>query len=241
MKLSDYIKDKINKLPKGYVFTYSDFITEVNQREAIIKYLNRMTTSGKIEKLTKGKYFKPQNTVFGNLLPEQYQIVKDLVEKNGKLTGYITGYRYFNAIGLTTQVSNVIQIAKNETRPSLQRGRFKIAFIKQKNTINKQNIQLLRLLDSIRFIKKIPDTNINTSCKILASLIGDLTLEEQEQLSKLALKYPPSTRALLGALLEEIGIISNLDTLGKSLNPITTYQFSISEIILPTAKNWNIK
>jgi len=75
VKISDYIEDKINKFPKGYVFTYIDFISEVTKREAIIKHLNRMVATGKIEKLAKGKYYKPQCTVFGELLPEQNQIV----------------------------------------------------------------------------------------------------------------------------------------------------------------------
>lgn len=213
MKTSVYIEDKINKLPKGYVFTYVDFISEVTKQEAIIKHLNRMVASGKIEKLSKGKYYKPQSTVFGYLLPEQNQIVKDLLENDGRLLGYITGYSFYNAMGFTTQVSNIIQIAKNETRPSLQRGRFKIAFIKQKNTITKQNIPLLRLLDAIRFIKDIPNATINNSCIRLLSLLANLTEEEEEeeeQIKKLALKYPPSTRTLLGALFMQIDGSQNL-------------------------------
>lgn len=241
MKTSDYIEGKINKLSKGYVFTYIDFISEETKREAIIKHLNRMAASGKIEKLSKGRYYKPQNTVFGSLLPEQNQIVKDLLGKNGKLLGYITGYSYYNAMGFTTQISNVIQIAKNETRPSLHRGRFKITFIKQKNTITKQNVPLLRLLDTIRFIKDIPDASINNSCNRLLVLLTELTGEEQEQLKKLALKYSPFTRALVGALFQQINANQNIEMLQKSLNPITTYNLSVSETILPTAKNWNIK
>lgn len=200
-----------------------------------------MVASGKIEKLSKGKYYKPQSTVFGDLLPEQNQIIKDLLENDGRLLGYITGYSFYNAMGFTTQVSNIIQIAKNETRPSLQRGRFKITFIKQKNTITKQNIPLLRLLDTIRFIKDIPDATINNSCIRLLSLLANLNEEEQEQIKKLALKYAPSTRALLGALFMQIDGSQNLEILQKSLNPITTYNLSVSETILPTAKNWNIK
>jgi hypothetical protein len=52
MKTSDYIRNKINRLPKGYVFTYVDFVTDVNKREAVIKYLNRMVSSGEINKLS---------------------------------------------------------------------------------------------------------------------------------------------------------------------------------------------
>ena len=241
MKTSDYIVYRINKLPKGYVFTYIDFITKVNKREAIIKHLNRMVASGKINKLSKGKYFKPQKTVFGNLLPDQYQIVKDLLEDDGKTIGYITGYGYYNAMGLTTQVSNVIQIGKNETRHSFTRGRFKIAFIKQKNTITKQNIPLLRILDAIRNIKKIPDAPVNKSCIRLMVLLKELDKEQQESIKKLGLRYTRATRALLGALLEQIDASIDTNRLKKSLNPITVYKLAISDTVLPTAKNWNIK
>ena len=45
MKTTDYIIYKIDRLPKGYVFTYSDFVNEVNNKEAVIKSLNRMAAS----------------------------------------------------------------------------------------------------------------------------------------------------------------------------------------------------
>jgi len=241
LKTTDYIRDKIERLPKGYVFTYDDFITEVNKKEAIIKTLNRMASTGKISKLSKGKFYKPEITAFGTLLPGQNQTVKDLLEKDGKIIGYITGYGYYNAMGLTTQVSNVIQIGKNETRPSFTRGRFKIAFIKQKNTITKQNIPLLRILDAIRNIKKIPDAPVDKSCIRLMVLLKELDKEQQESIKKLGLRYTRATRALLGALLEQIDASIDTNRLKKSLNPITIYKLAISDTVLPTAENWNIK
>jgi hypothetical protein len=53
MKIAEYIAVAIDRLPKGYVFTYIDFTTEVNQKEAVIKALNRMVVSGKIAKLSR--------------------------------------------------------------------------------------------------------------------------------------------------------------------------------------------
>ncbi|WP_158857886.1 hypothetical protein [Lunatibacter salilacus] len=40
MKIAEYIAFTIDRLPKGYVFTYDDFTTEVKQKEAVIKSLN---------------------------------------------------------------------------------------------------------------------------------------------------------------------------------------------------------
>ncbi|MEC7782170.1 MAG: DUF6088 family protein [Bacteroidota bacterium] len=243
MKISVYIRDKINKLPKGYVFTYTDFSTEVNDKEAVIKHLNRMVAAGNINKLSKGKYYKPKETVFGTLQPNQYQIVKDLLEDEGKIIGYLTGYSIYNSLGLTTQVSNRIQIGKNEIRPAFKRERFKISFIKQKNTITRENVPLLQILDAIRYIKKIPDTTIDKSCIRITSLLSDLKNYEKQRLIKLAAKYPPSTRALVGALLDRIGYSDKdiLNTLFETLNPISTYKLNVSKEILPNAENWNIK
>jgi len=178
MNVTDYISGKIERLPKGYVFTYADFITEVNKKEAIIKALNRMAASGKIAKLSKGKYYKPESTPFGNLQPNQAQIVKDLLEENGKIAGYLTGYSIYNQLGLTTQVSNTIQIGKNQVRPDFKRERYTISFVKQKNTITKENIPLLQILDAVRYIKKIPDASVETSCKRFLAIIKNLSEKE---------------------------------------------------------------
>ena len=240
MKTSEYISLTIDRLPKGYVFTYADFSTDVNQKEAVIKALNRMVASGKIAKLSKGKYYKPETTPFGKLIPDQKQVVKDLLEENGKITGYLTGYSIYNKLGLTTQVSNTIQIGKNEVRSSFKRELYTIAFVKQKNTITKENIPLLQMLDAIRYIKKIPDAGVESSCKRFLVIIKNLSEKEINSLVRLALKYPPSTRALLGAMLEQLQQGEATEPLFKSLNPITKYKLAGAVKVLSNAEKWNI-
>lgn len=240
MNISEYIAFTIDRLPKGYVFTYIDFTKEVNQKEAVIKALNRMVASGKIAKLSKGKYYKPENTSFGNLQPNQSQVVKDLLEENGKIIGYLTGYSIYNQLGLTTQVSNTIQIGKNQIRPNFKRERYRISFVKQKNTITKENIPLLQLLDAIRYIKKIPDASIEASCKRFLAIIKTLNEKEIKTLVRLALKYPPATRALLGALLGQLQKDTITESLFKSLNPITKYKLPGAAKAISIAEKWNI-
>lgn len=240
MKTTDYIAITIDRFPKGYVFTYDGFTTAVNKKEAVIKALNRMVVSGKIAKLAKGKYYKPESTPFGNLEPNQYQVVKDLLEDDGKTIGYLTGYSIYNQLGLTTQISNTIQIARNEIRPTLHRDRYIIKFVKQKNTITKENIPLLQLLDAIRYIKKIPDSSIAAACLRFVTLLKGLSKKEIATLARLAQKYPPATRALLGALLDEAGVSQFKEILFKNLNPITNYKLSGVQSILQTAENWNL-
>ncbi len=241
MKTTEYLKNNIDRFPKGYVFTCSDFIDKVKSKEALIKALNRLAASGRIVKLAKGRYYKPEQSPFGELPPNQNQVVKDLLERNGKVIGYLTGLSTYNSLGLTIQVGNVIQIGRNEIRSSFKRGRYAISFVKQKNRISRENIHILQLLDSLRFIKKIPDSSVQDSSIILQNRISDLSEKEQETMVRLAMKYQPATRALLGAILCDLRRDEITGKLKISLNPLTSYSIpGVSEII-SSAPNWSIK
>lgn len=241
MNISEIIRSKVDRFQKGYVFTCNDFCGKVESKEALVKALNRLAASGKITKLAKGKYYKPEHSPFGELPLEQFQVVKDLLERDGRIEGYLTGLSIYNQLGLTTQVGSSIQIGKNEVRPALKRGQYRISFIKQKNLITKENVPLLQLLDAVRFIKKIPDSDIVISIKVLQNRIEKLPEAECKTLVRLALKYPPATRALVGAMLAELGKDKFGVKLKKSLNPLTTYNFSKVANVLPAAAAWGIK
>lgn len=244
MKIAELVASQIERFPNGYVFTYSNFSISEEKKEAVIKTLNRMVSSSQIVKLSKGRFYKPEITQFGNIKPSVNEVVKDLLNENGKITGYLTTYSIYNKLGLSSQVTNTIQIGKNYTRPSFKRERYTISFVQQKNIITKKNIPLLQLLDSIRYIKKIPDSSVANSCKRLLSLLKKLSDLEKENIIKLALKYPPSTRALLGALLDELLPSSkcqnSIKSLYKTLNPITKYKISGANKSLSSCQKWNI-
>jgi hypothetical protein len=152
----------------------------------------------------------------------------------------LTGYSIYNSLGLTSQISNTIQIGKNTIRASFKRERFIIAFIKQKNTITKDNIPFLQLLDAMRYIKKIPDCPISKAVTQFLELIKKYEDADVNSLVRLALKYPPATRALLGALLDELGKSRFTEPLSKSLNPITQYTLTGANKVLVGCKKWNI-
>lgn len=240
MKTTDSIANTIDRLPNGYVFTYTDFVNKVSKKEAVVKALNRMVAAGKISKLSKGRYYKSEKTVFGDLQPNQREIVKDLLEVDRKIVGYLTGFSIYNQLGLTTQVSNTIEIGKNEIRPNFKRGKYNISFLRQKNTISKDTVPLLQILDAIRNIKKIPDTDISSACMRFKAILKELTEKDRSTMVRLSQKYPPATRALLGAVFEEIGDNSFSDFLQKSLNPITKYKLSGANKVLSTTEKWNI-
>lgn len=240
MKVTDIIGDKINRLPSGYIFTYNDFYPEVGKVDALTKALSRMVMEGRIRKLSPGRFYKPRLSEFGELKPEIYQVVKDLLEQNGKVTGYITGYSVYNQLGLTTQVSSIIQIGVNEFKKGITRGMYKIRFVTQPNKITKENIPLLRILDAIRNIKEIPDAGVQQSCIILMSLIKGIRKSDRGTFLRLAVKYNPATRALAGAIFENCFGEKSADSLYLSLNPSSEYLFGIPDSIIPNKSKWNI-
>ena len=95
-------------------------------------------------------------------------------------------------------------------------------------------------MDALRYIKKIPDATIESSCKRFLGLLKKLPEKEKKSLVRLALKYPPATRALLGSLLEQLKQKKLTTTLLKSLNPITKYKLVGAAKTISTTQKWNI-
>ena len=240
MNNAEIIRSMVDRLPRGYIFTYSDILYDVNKMESVVKTLNRLVYSGKIQKISKGRFYKPQRSIFGELKPEINEIVKDLLKMEGKVIGYITGYTIFNELGLTDQVSSTIQIGRNEIRQSFIRDIYNISFIKQNNVITRDKISLLQILDSIRYIKKIPATTIQKSCSRFIKIISDLPSDRILTMMKLSRKYPPSTRALLGTIIDESPCKIDTNPLLKTLNPITTYKIPGAANTLKFSNKWNI-
>ena len=240
MKTSDIVRNKIKRFAKGYVFTYDDFEGEVKQFDALKKILQRMVDTGEIKRLSKGRFYKPKQGITGTLNPDEYEIVKDLLEEEGKPIGYLTGLSIFNRFGLTTQVSNVIQIGSNMDKKNRKRGKYKIKFVRQWNPIRKENIYFLQILDCIRFIKKIPDTDVDSSFQRILNLTGNLEEKEKKALTRFAMNYPPSARALIGAMLEKSGEDKLAEKLFYTLRSTTVFNINISDHIIENKEKWRI-
>jgi len=106
--------------------------------------------------------------------------------------------------------------------------------------ITKENIPLLQILDAMRTIKLILDASLETSSNRLFAILRDLPQDRKTTLVRLGFKYQPATRALLGALLDELNETALTDTLYKTLNPITKYKFTGVNKVISTTTKWNI-
>ena len=237
----DEIRHTIDAFQAGDVFTSSDLTVRAGSPQGVNKILNDFVAEGYLRKLSKGRFYKPKVTEFGELPPDTYQIVKDLLVKGGKQIGYMTGYSAFNDLMLTTQVPAILQIGMRKEKKAIVRGLYRIHFIKQENIITRDNIHLLRLLDCMRLFKTIPDTTPTLACQRLLHLLSELDGQQLSRLKKLALNYSPQTIALLGAMLETLNPGEDTAALFKQLNPMTAYKLSIPVSVLPTQKKWYIR
>lgn len=241
MTIAKKIRNEISALPKDYVFGIKDLCCDASTRQAASRALQRMASQGEITKLSNGRYYKPRQTMFGELKPSPAQIAKEFLVKEGRIIGYLTGGNAFSQLSLTTQISSEIQIGTKKYRRPLRRGDFKISFVVQPNDINEESIELLRILDCIRFIKEIPGTTANEACKRIAHIIRELSGKERKTLCEYALLYPPYVRALLGAIMENMGIEPEAsEKLWQSLTGVSRYRIPISDTTLPNKAKWNI-
>jgi hypothetical protein len=241
MKIADLIKNTIDRFAYGYVFTYSDFDIEVQYHPTVVRHLNRMVASNAIARLSKGRYYKVERSQYGDTPPDEYQVVKDLLESDGKLIGYITGNRVFNELGLTTQISNVVHIGSNQRHDPQKRGVFRLKFIMQKNIITKDNVPYLKVLDAIKLIKNIPAATIDESVVVLCGVFKNYSQGDIKTITRLSMKYPPSTRALLGAILENTSDEFDTSDILNSLSGVSVYNIGVSDKVLPNIKNWKIQ
>lgn len=233
-------KRNIERMPAGKVFTTADVMGDAKNAASANRLLSMMTEAGTLRRVSRGRYFKPETSEFGVIPIDTKELVKDLLFKKGTPIAYISGLNAMNELGLTTQVPADITIACSNEKKAIVRNQVRIRFIKQPNAITKANIPLLRLLDCMRFIKKTPDNNINGALQRLVFLIEELPEEEQRKMVRLAVKYTPQVRTLVGAIMENYFPTIPIETLRKSLNGLTTYQLNISKDLLPNQYNWNI-
>jgi len=241
MTLAAKIQARVKKLPTGKSFGYADLGIAKTDYQTAAKALERLQTKGIIKKISKGVFYKPEQTVFGELKPDYNEQLKQYLYKNGKRIAYVTGVSLYNQLGLTTQMAFRIKIASRSNRITINRGALKADAVKSYADVTDTNYELLGFLDAFKDIKQIPDSNVNTSIKILSAKIKNLNTKQITEIQKYALLYPPRVRAMVGAILENINTKISTRKLKESLNPLTKFELGLKQTDLSTINNWNIE
>lgn len=240
MSIQNQVRNQVNRFEAGKLFTYNDLNLDIPFPNSVSQAVNRLVKSGEIRRLAKGKFYKPQKGMLGERRLSDNEKLKSVLFSNNQRSGYITGTALFNRLGITTQVPSVITVAiekKGWTKKEFDNLTIKL--VPSYAQITEDNIPFLEILDVMVNIKKIPDTLPNQVTITLAYLLRKLDNSQLKQLKMLSFNYPPSTRALLGMLLDKLSLLGYTDDLKSSLNPLSTYKIGLDAS--PYTKKWNLQ
>jgi len=241
MKVFQEVQDKISKFENGEIFSYSDFNISNEKFLALSKSLSLLYKRGILRKISKGLYYKPEQSIFGELSPTETDILENFLKKSKKNIGYISGTNIYRNMGLTTQLSREFVIMNDTRQGMTEIQNIVIKFVKSPVLEPITNIKILQFLDAITDIKKIPACTPTEAIPIFISKIKKMSNEERQELVKFAKYYKPQTRALVGAFIELVGEKNLSLILKKTLNQLTFFKIYISKDVLINKNNWNIQ
>jgi hypothetical protein len=177
-------------------------------------------------------------TPFGEIGPSSKDKIDSFIDTS-KLS-YTTGLDSFRQLGLTTQIPNIITIASDKPAQRVKVDNVNIKFVKSRVSVPKKYSFLLQILDALKDIKSIPDTSPSEALLRLKSIISNLDIDKQKKLATFVKKYTPRTKALLGAILKDLGLWEEAYNIKKQLNQLTKYKLGIKDGILKNKKEWGI-
>lgn len=242
MALATQIRNRIKELPESKTFRYDDLRIAKTDYTTAAKVLERLQKEGLIKKVSKGVFYKPEQSVFGELKPDYNELLSPYLFENGKRVAYVTGTSLYNRLGLTTQIAFRISIASRGKRININRETLKADAVKSYAEVTESNYEILGLLDAFKDIKRIPDCSVARAVRRLSAILKDLGEKQIESLLSYSFVYPPRVRALVGAVLQNNGYEGKgMEKLKDSLNPLTTVNLGIKETVLPTKTFWYIK
>jgi hypothetical protein len=242
MPLATDIRMRIKKLPEGKTFGYNNLHIAREDYTTAAKALERLQKQGVIKKVSKGVFYKPEQTVFGELKPDYSELLRSYLFENGKRIAYETGTSLYNRMGLTTQLAFRIKIASRGKRININRGTLKADAVKSYAEVTNSNYETLGILDAFKDMKRIPDCSETQAVSRLSAIVKKLNDKQIASLIKYALLYPPRVRALAGAILENNGSkLKELEKLKASINPLTTIKLGLKETELPNKSKWYIE
>jgi len=235
MSVAKITRDFIEQIEDTKIFTYSDIPS--NKKSSVAIELSRLFKKGVVKKIAKGKFYKPKQSRFGEIAPSDEEIAKSyLVEEDA----YITGYGGYNRLGLTTQIPNVITIASSRVPSRIKVENVNLRFVPNIANGGVKDTQILQILDALRDIKNIPDSSPSDVVVSIKKIVKKFDVEKIKKMLKLVSKYPPRVKAILGAILKEMGRWEEAYLLKETLNPLTRYKIGIGIEALPNRDEWKI-
>ena len=224
------IRDYIVSVPENTIINAADvyqdqfaFVTEKN----FYKVLERMTRDGILTRLTKGLYYRPKKTRFGNV-----PLSEDKITEYYAHNGVVLGYVMYNKYGLTTQVGKRVEVLSgNVTEEKKNIGNIFVE--KTRMELNEDTVPVIEALDVLQHYSQIEDLNRSA----LASFLSSFSKEYSDSTADYVInnrKYKKRTIAFMKAILDYKGINNSLE---KHLSVLSTYAVpEMEEIFEPASE-----
>jgi hypothetical protein len=204
---------------------------------AVAQTLSRLTRQGFIERLSKGTYYRSRETTFGHSRPNPAAIQK-LASRRRKI--FPSGIAAASLLGFTTQTARrgeVSTIALSLPRKLI--GAETVIHTRRPEAWAGLSNADAALLDFLRGGGRTSELSPEETVRKTLALISEEG--RLQRLLKVADSEPPRVRALLGAIVEEIGInVSACARLRASLNPLSRFDFGLLAG-LSHARSWQAK
>ncbi|MGB8701551.1 MAG: type IV toxin-antitoxin system AbiEi family antitoxin domain-containing protein [Thermosynechococcaceae cyanobacterium] len=203
---------------------------------AVSQTLSRLVKSGIIERVSKGLYYRPRPTRFGQSRASESEIQSLSMHQKVMPAGISAA----NLLGFSTQ--NVGQGEFATAAASVPRkiiGQSVRLHTRRPEVWNTLSWIEAGLLDLLRTRCKYSELTEEETQERLLLYLGEG--DRYERLAEIAKTEPPRVRAMLGALGQELQKSSkHLDALRQSLNPISRFEFGKLRT-LRYAKEWQDK
>ena len=156
-------------------------VTDTNLRQ-MFKVL---CDSGQIYRYETGIYYMKGNTRLKGGVPLSASKVAryKYIARNDQVNGYYSGYTFANLLGLTTQVPYTIEIVSNGASAKCREVRVKnqkIMLRRPRTQINKENVDVLQLLDLLKDFEQYVDEDMVVATGIISSYIKKIGMKRSD-------------------------------------------------------------
>lgn len=221
--IKNQVLKKIDSMDTGKIFTIRELSDSHSKNSKSIYYaINIAIADKKIEKLSRGKYFKPKKTKYGSLKPKDNDVIKYVINEiytKTKSKPFFASNTIYQKLGLTTQISNEIFIVCNVSKNSqVKLKNLKINLISYQGKWNKKDVKYLEYLYALEHIRDIPDTSSNDAIKILNKHIENYKTQDIVNLVRVSENYSNFTKYLLSIILLKNGYMFAAKTISEKID-----------------------
>ena len=205
---------------------------------AVAQALSRLAREGKLERLSKGVYYRARQTALGKSRPNPAAIRKLATSRDKSV--FPAGIAAANLLGFTTQSAGRGEVATRGFRlPRKLLGSDTVVHTRRPEAWKELSETDAALLDFLRRAGKTSELSPEETVKRTLALCRDEG--RFKRLLRAAPSEPPRVRGMLGAIGAQLGKQpAALNGLRESLNPVSRFDFGMLRS-LAHAADWQAK